>query len=514
MVNLPKLHKLYKRVKPRKQKKQSEFERYLQMLPETDAGRILEFFAEFDSHVAVPKNEKMKIRADFENALLYYNSTGISLDTALARLNIENLGGFYARPPILWYPLDNAAKIYPLSMKHGQMSVFRLSVYLKQSVVPEILQMALTFAIKRFPTFATTVKKGFFWHYLDTAKRKYAIEKESSMPCRPLKISGSNSQSFRVLHYNNRISIEYFHVLTDGAGGMVFLKTLTAEYLRLLGINTCVGDGILNINDSPTQGEAENAFSYAEKTENASGFVDASAVQMSGKISKNSPCRVLHYKMDASCLKAAAKSRNATITAYLLALMFEAGKYATDGHKGNINIQVPVNMRQYYHSDTLRNFSMYCGIKIPLAEITGVDDILDDISAQLVQKASKQSMSEMISSSERMVNAMRRVPLFIKKPAAKAVYGFLGEGIFSNTLSNLGVVAVPPEMKEHIESMDFVLAPSRINRACCSAVTFGNIMTFSITKTTLDPSFEEKLYKLLTEDGITVVAEGTELYED
>src|SRR5690606_26561340 len=103
---------------------------------------------------------------DFANALKYYATSGLSADEALKRLDPTNLGGFYSRPSNTWYPLDNAAKIYPFSMRHDYMSVFRLSAYLKEDVVPEILQMALTFTIKRFPSFATTVKKGFFWHYL------------------------------------------------------------------------------------------------------------------------------------------------------------------------------------------------------------------------------------------------------------------------------------------------------------------------------------------------------------
>ena len=483
-------------------------------LSETDNSNISSFFIELDRHIAISKNEKRKIQADFENALIYYNSAGTPLDDALRRLDIENLGSFYVRPPILWYPLDNAAKIYPLSMKHGQMSVFRLSVYLKKPVAPEILQMALNFTIKRFPTFATTVKKGFFWHYLDTAKRRYTIEKESDIPCRPLKILRSRSQSFRVLYHNSRISVEYFHVLTDGAGGMVFLKTLTAEYLRLLGMKPCVDEGILDLNDTPTRSEAANEFVQADKTEGASGFLDGPAVQMSGRISKNCPCRILHFKIDSASLKAAAKARSSTITAYILALMFEAGKFATDELSGNMNIQVPVNMRKFYPSDTLRNFSMYCGIKLPIADITDRDVMLREISAQLTEKASERSMSEMINSTERMVNAIRRIPLFIKSPVAKISYGFLGERIFSNTLSNLGVVTMPPEMAEHIESMDFVLGGSRINRALCAMVTFGNTVTLSITKTTTDPSFEEKLYKLLVADGVEPVVEGTEIYED
>ena len=102
------------------------------------------------------------MREDIERAFLYYAKIGLDLDQALALLDTKFLGGFYARPPVLWFPLDDAAKIYPLSMERGRMAVFRLSVTLKEKVVPELLQMALTFTMKRFPSFATTLKKGCF----------------------------------------------------------------------------------------------------------------------------------------------------------------------------------------------------------------------------------------------------------------------------------------------------------------------------------------------------------------
>lgn len=505
-------------MKPVKRKKRikqkSLFEKYLQTLTETQAEAVLSYFAEFSAHNSLPHAEKQKMREDFENALLYYDSDGIPLENALERLRIKNLGGFYIRPPILWYPLDDAAKIYPLSLKHGQMSLFRLSVYFKEAVTPEILRIALAFTIKRFPSFATTVKKGFFWHYLDTAKRRYAIQEEHDIPCRPLNISRSSSQSFRVLHYRNRISVEFFHILTDGTGGMVFLKTLVAEYLKLLGAEPETDEQILDVNEAPSQSETANEFCRADKTETVSGFIGKPAVQMSGKLSKNKPCRILHFKMDARSLSQAAKRRNATITAYLLAQMFLAGKHATDELEGSMNIQLPVNMRKFYPSDTLRNFSMYCGIKLPLQDITDADSIIPEITLQIEQKASRLSMSEMLNMTTRMVGAMRYVPLFIKAPGARFGYGFLGDKIFSNTLSNLGVVSMPPGFTEHIDSMDFVLGGALTNRASCSVVTFNDTATFSISKCTADPSFEERLYALLAGDGVTPVVEGSELYED
>lgn len=495
-------------------KKDSIFISYQQKLPEADQTAISDFFTELHTHISIDPKERAQIREDFEKALLYYDRMGIPLAIALERLTIDNLGGFYARPPILWYGLDDAAKIYPLSMKHGQMSVFRLSVYFTKPVIPELLQMALTFTIKRFPSFATTVKKGFFWHYLDATKRRYCIQEEFGIPCRPLKIFRSGSQSFRVLYYNNRMSVEYFHVLTDGTGGMVFLKTLAAEYLRLAEGVLGQGEGVLDINGTPAKSEVANEFPRVSKVQSGSQLLDKSAVQMGGKLSRRKPCRVLHYKMDVSRLRQAAKARGATITAYILALLFVAGKYATDLLEGDANIQVPVNLRKFYDSETLRNFSMYCGIRLPMEKITDVNSILGEITFQLTEKAAKQNLDEMVGTIERMVYLLRYVPLFIKTPIAKIIYGFAGDNSFSNTLSNLGVVKMPPELEGYIDSMDFVLGTAQMNRAGCSMVTFGNIATLSISKMTADPSFEEKLVQLLKEDGIQPVIEGSDLYEN
>ena len=492
----------------------SKFQQYREALDAKDAQSIDDYFSELRRHCALPAKELERFQEDFEAAILSCHASGVPLETALERLSIEHLGGFYLHPPILWYSLDDAAKIYPLSIKHGRMAVFRLSVYLNEPVRPELLQIALTFTIKRFPSFATTVKKGFFWHYLDAAKRRYPIEPETTVPCRPLRIEKSGSPAFRVLYYQKRISVEYFHILTDGTGGMVFLKTLLAEYLRLLGVRSAPGEGILSPQDLPDSAEFRNEFSRAEETEKTSGFVDRVAVQMSGRLSRRKPNRILHFRLDAAKLKEAAGRRNATITAYTLALLFLAGRAATDDLEGEFSIQVPVNMRKFHPSKTVRNFAMYCSIRLPVSAVTDMDSILVVISQQLIQKASEEAMSEMMGSTRRMVNRLRLIPLFIKAPLARMVYGFLGDQIFTNTLSNLGVVTLPTELAAQVDCMDFVLGTALSNRASCAMVTCNNVAMLSITKMTADPSFEEALYRLLCADGVLPAVEGSESNED
>lgn len=474
---------------------------------------LREYFDGLNAHLSLARDEMIQFRRDFAAAIDLLLRLGCPLEEALNRLSPERLGGFYAWPATLWFRLDDAAKIYPLSMKHGQMSVFRLAAVMKEPVKPELLQIALHFTIQRFPGFATTVRKGFFWHYLDQTKRRYCIQPETDIPVRPLKIAASGSQSFRVLYYENRISVEFFHILTDATGGMCFLKTLLAEYLRLLGVGCPCGDGILDVTKPPLAGENENAFPAADRRGKGSGLTDRASLQLSGKLAPVRPCRILHFEMDAEKLREAAKSRNATVTAYLLGLLFLAGRRATEAMGGSFNIQVPVNMRKFYPSPTLRNFSMYCGIRLNLEQVTTLDDILPEIQRQLTEKTSREAMTEMIHSSTRLVNSVRFVPLFIKAPIARLIYGFLGDKIFSNTLSNLGVVHLPPEMESRVDHLEFLLGTLVSNRAGCALVTCGGKAVLTIAKQTADPSLEEALCRLLDEDAVRYAVKGSVLYE-
>ena len=500
-------------MKKHKEKVLTPFEKYLNRLSKKDKKRIENFFVSFDEHCLMNETVKKQLRSDFENTFLYYSNNNVSLGDALNYLDIKNLGGFYSRPPVLWFPLDDAAKVYPVSMAHGRMSIFMLSAYLKEDVVPEILQMALNFTIKRFPTFATTLKRGYFWHYLDTAKRRFDVSLEDDVPLQPMKVGISGSQSFRVKYYKNRISVEFFHVLTDGIGGMEFLKSLVTEYFILLGTNVKDSDLVLDVNEEPLVEEFENSFEKVPDAESSSGFVDKIAIQMNGRLSKIKPCRIIHFKMDSDKLKSVSRKYNATITSYFLAVMFLAEKSATDEITGDISIQVPVNMRKFYPSKTLRNFSMYCSVRLPISEINNLKGIVGKITEQLTTKASKEEMSKMVTATKRLINVIKYIPLSIKQPVVKVVYGFLGDKIFSNTLSNLGIVTLPNEIAKKVESMDVVLGTTISNRAGCSVVTVNGVTTFSINKMTIDPSFEEKMYELLTKDGIKVSVEGSDYYE-
>ena len=273
---------------------------------------------------------------DHLEALALLTDRGLPLEKALARLDPGQLGGFYLSERTDWYPLDHAAKIYPMSMGLKRMMVFRLSCYLKKPVEPAIMQMALSYTIRRFPYFATTVKCGFFWHYIDSAMRRFAVRQESKLPCAVMKLGQVSSPTLRVVYWQNRVSVEFFHILTDGTGGSVFLRTLVKTYLRLLGESVSDGPETLCLDQPPDPAEWRDDFVLGGRMRGAHGFAGKPALQMRGMPAYEQPNRVLHFNFSTSALLDRAHEKGVTVTTLMLGYLMLACRDACPRRAGRL----------------------------------------------------------------------------------------------------------------------------------------------------------------------------------
>jgi NRPS condensation-like uncharacterized protein len=160
-----------------------------------------------------------------------------------------------------WMRLDNAAKIYPAARSQNWSNVFRLSVTLKEDVDVAVLQSALDVTVRRFPSIAARLRRGVFWYYLQQISRVPSIRQEHSYPLANMSRDEIRRCAFRVIVYGKRIAVELFHSLTDGNGGLVFLKSLTAEYLsQKYGIHIPAEKGVLGRLEDPSDEEIEDSF--------------------------------------------------------------------------------------------------------------------------------------------------------------------------------------------------------------------------------------------------------------
>ena len=132
-----------------------------------------------------------------------------------------------------WYRLDNAALIFPAVMRKNWNNVFRVSATLKEKVDPDILSRAAEELLPRFPTIFVRLRTGFFWYYLETVGEAPKAEEDYAWPLTPMTRRKLKKCCIRILYWQNRIAVEFFHSVTDGTGGMTFLQNLTEDQMRL-----------------------------------------------------------------------------------------------------------------------------------------------------------------------------------------------------------------------------------------------------------------------------------------
>ena len=181
----------------KKLKTSDELAAYIIESSEEDRALIEGLFSSLSSRLNLASIYEKQIIKDYDRALISLIERGVSVADAVFRLNPEKLGGYYCRESKAWYPLDSSAKVYPLSMSRNKMQVFRLSAYMTEDVVPELLQVALNAVMTRFPSFAVSVRRGFFWHYLDGLKARFEVTEENDVPCGGIDISSSRSPALR-----------------------------------------------------------------------------------------------------------------------------------------------------------------------------------------------------------------------------------------------------------------------------------------------------------------------------
>jgi hypothetical protein len=413
--------------------------------------------------------------------------------------------------------LDNAAKIYPATRRKNWSSIFRLSATLKEPVDPAVLQSALDATVPRFPSIAARLRRGAFWYYLQQLSAPPSICDEY---CHPMTRMGRDEVrrcAFRVLVYKKRIAVEFFHSLTDGNGGLVFLKTLVAEYIyQKYGVKVPQGNGVLDRLEEPDPEELEDSFfKYAGK--HALSRKDTDAYLIRGVREVDGFRTNTTFILDSAQVLALAKEQGVTATAYLTAVQIEAldrlqrQQVRNPARQKPIKIFVPVNLRSLFPSKTLRNFILYTipGVETKFGDYS-FEELCQSVQHQMKLQITPRRMAAIIAAnvaSERGL-LVRAAPLPLKNLVISGVYNAVGERKSCYSFSNLGVSRMPPEFEAYVDRLDFVLGTGKFQRYNTSLITFKGKMMFNITRNVSEPLLEPFLYEVLRERGVHVVAES------
>ena len=261
----------------------------------------------------------------------------------------------------VWYKLDLSAIVYPTLQRRDFSSVYRLSVVLKDAIEPALLQQALDKVLPRFPTYKVAIRKGLFWRYLEPNNRPGPYVKEDiKNPCMPMHFKGNNRYLIRIYYYGCRIALEAHHSLGDGTGGMCLLQTLTATYLGLLGHPVKPEGFVLDIHAEPDPEELEDAYIRYANAKVCPPRPAETTYRVRGTKEPFYTLNIIDGILSVKEVMAVAKKYNASLTEYLNSVLLYAllQKQSNDFHirLKPVRIAMPVNLRRFFPSKTLRNF--------------------------------------------------------------------------------------------------------------------------------------------------------------
>lgn len=415
-----------------------------------------------------------------------------------------------------WYKLDLSAIVYPTLQRKDFSSVYRLSVVLKEKIQPDILQQAVDIALKRFPTYKVAIRKGLFWRYLEPNLRPGPfVQPDISNPCMPMPFKANNHYLIRIYYHECRISFEAHHSLGDGSGGMCVLQTITAVYLRLLGHTISNGGFVLDIGEEPSAEELEDAYMRYANAKVCPPRPGEKTYRVRGTKEPFYTLNIIDGIMSVKEVMTVAAKYNATITEYLNSVLLYSllQKQTNEWHLTlrPVKIAMPVNLRRFFPSQTLRNFitMVYPSIDPRLGDYTFEEIVVH------VRNYMRYYINEKFLRGDITTNAatqrnpfIRIVPLFIKDFTVRLFYTKVQDKNSSAGLTNMGALKVPDDMKPHIERFDIYMGQPFSSRTNCAIVSFEDILTINFASSIIEADVERYFFRKLVQDGIHVKIES------
>lgn len=449
-----------------------------------------------------------------------------------------------------WRKLDNTAKLFAAVAGEDFSQVFRISAMLEDEVSPELLKQALDATLPEFENFRVKLRKGFFWNYFETNNREPVIEHEETYPCKFIDPHASERFPFRVSYYGRRINFEVFHGLTDGLGALNFMKYLTERYLELATEEPCekgrkggedragvsgekrqAPGGTKEVWDSaPPEKRRHTAHPEAdrrirERAVSADSYLTyyrerphkryetERALAVTGDCLPLDWQSVLHGTVALEDIRALSKNAGVSITKYLAAaLLWSVIQVYTDGHtlKRPAALNLPINLRTFFESDTMANFFSVVNISWPAGPAPhDFEELLALVSRQMDEKIVKDKLEETISynvSNEKKWY-VRIIPLWIKHMALSAIF-FRTSRAYTMTLSNLGPVALREDLAGMVSGFQLLLGVSGRQRMKCGVIACNGKLCITFNSAMEDMDLQDCFFRFLREKGIEAELES------
>jgi len=431
-----------------------------------------------------------------------------------------------------WYKTDNVAKVFLATYNRRDSRTMRLSCTLTEEVNEEMLQKAVEKTMQMRPQFRVRIRRGLFWHYLEATDFMPVVSEESGRPC-PL-LYGKNYAGvlhFKITYFGNRINLDIFHALSDGTGALEFLNVLVGHYLKIahpedellkevkLGSGASEGDlsqdSFDQFYEKTKLSDALNftATDYSDDSNegNNQAVKPKKAYHFYGRKLPYDQLQFIEIKMQADDVLPLAKELGVSIGSYMGAQMMLAMYRSMPGirRKMPITVSIPVNLRNYYNSKTVRNFFNSISISHTFTGEETIETLAKEFDHKLKESITPEKIRQQMDRYQKIERLafVRMVPLVIKQPVVRNGSKNQNKRV-SFVLSNLGVMKPAEEHKKYIESFSAFCSHEEI---FITINSFRDELKLGVTYAYSDTTLIKDLVRAFSNEGIEVIVNSTDV---
>lgn len=421
------------------------------------------------------------------------------------------------RSKVWWHPLDNAAKIFPVTSNRTDTKVFRFSCQLKNDVREDILSEATDVTLEDFPLFQSVIKRGLFWYYLEKSTIKPVVREEYRQPCSPLFDRNVKRLLFEVTYYKKRINIEIHHSLTDGTGAVQFLRMLVMNYLKLacpeLENTDLSGD-----DDASDYEKSVDSFDwYYDKQETLKtpgGKLPKKVFRFKGHRLAGFKMKIIEGIMPAGEVLSFCREKETTVTVLFTSMMLKAAckSMSVKQKKRPVVIKVPVNLRAFFPSSTARNFFSVMQIDYNFStQSEALEDIISYVDACFKSELTEERLLRRMRKMGRLEKnfVMRSVPLSLKDIFMKLAYDITNRK-YTMSLSNIGVIKLPEVLTPYIDRFDVFVSSDTYKACMCS---YNGKLSIGFSSPYEETELQKQFFRQLSAAGISAAVLSNEEVE-
>ena len=407
----------------------------------------------------------------------------------------------------IWYELDAFAKTYSSIISEGRTTCFRLSALFTENIDIKILKEVSNFLEKKYPFYNSELKKGIFWNYLQQKKTHFMIRKEVTYPCTDIR----KDNPLRIIYFNNKISIEIAHFLTDGKGALLFFQDLIEKYLEekyfCEKTNFQKIEEILE-NSGETEKIKKNEYvdlyeKYLKKVSKETTI--KSAFHLPIKILEKGQYHVTTGEISINDLKAESKKYGTTIGKYLLAVYFKILLDRYSQAKNPIVIGVPVDLRKIFEETTYRNFFINITPSVDASlGAYSLSEIITYLDNYFALKITKKEFYKSIYKAMNPIGNMiiKSVPYLIKRLFFPFIFDYYGERGYTTGFSNLGIFKIDKKYEKFLKGLRFLPPPSKRCKIKMGVISDNQKIYVNFGNLTANYDIERDFFIYLRKRGI------------